>query len=69
MTAVRQLFFLGVVGIWEFFMTYNFVLVQIYYLVCLPGFPEVEHGLFGFPSLPASLDLVSANVTSVIRVM
>ena len=50
-------------------MTYNFVLVQLYYLVCQPGFPEVEHGLFGFPSMPASLDLVSANITSVIRVM
>ena len=50
-------------------MTYNFVLVQLYYLVCQPGLPDVEHGLFGFPSMPASLDLVSANITSVIRVM
>ena len=50
-------------------MTYNFVLVQLYYLACQPGFPEVEHGLLGFPSLPACLDLVSADITSVIRAM
>ena len=70
MAAVRQLFFFfwdsGDLGI---FMTYNFVLVQLYYLVCQPGFPEVEHGLLGFPSLPACLDLVSADITSVIRAM
>lgn len=69
MTAVRQLFFSWCSWYLGIFMTYNFVLVQIYYLICLPGFPEVEHGLFGFPSLPASLDLVSANIISVIRVM
>ena len=69
MTSVRQLFFFWYSWDLGIFMTYNFVLVQLYYLVCQPGFPEVEHGLFGFPSMPASLDLVSANITSVIRVM
>ena len=69
MTSVRQLFFFWYSWDLGIFMTYNFVLVQVYYLVCQPGFPEVEHGLFGFPSMPASLDLVSANITSVIRVM